>query len=322
MALKNQMHTFHQFIQPNMKDVAVAVSGGPDSMALLHMLSDIGGVRIQALTVDHGLRAESAREAKEVGAWVSGWPNVEHHILKWTGSKPKDALMERAREARYRLMHRYCARHGIPQLWLAHQRTDQAETFLFRLAKGSGVDGLGAMAEQQVYKDDLTLVRPLLNVSKSELEAYCLKHKIPFVTDPTNVNGKFARTRLRQSLPALEAEGLTEKRLAVTAKRMQRAREALDFYARKLVSSAVVYKKGKAEVDVRALMRVPMEIRIRAVRQVLAEMGGDGYGPRLERLEELLEGFFADVRSAKRFTLGGFLFSHDRKRGALVIQGE
>lgn len=295
-------------------------------MALLAMLSRAlskQNISIHALTVDHGLRADSAREANEVGAWIAGWPNVEHHILKWIGAKPKESVMERAREARYRLMQRYCARHKITQLWLAHQQTDQAETFLFRLAKGSGVDGLGGMAEQQTYKDtDLILVRPLLTVSKSELEGYCRKHKIPHVTDPTNSDVKYARSRLRRSLPALEDEGLSEKRLALTAKRMQRAREALDFYTGKLLDTAVTYKKGKAEIDVKALMRAPMDIRIRAVRQALATLGHRGYGPRLERLEELLEGFFADTDYAKRFTLGGFLFSHDKKHGLFIIQAE
>lgn len=293
-------------------------------MALLYLLSHYSKVKtIYALTIDHGLRKEAAQEAKQVGEWVSKWPKVEHRIIKWTGPKPKTAIMENARAARYRLMQKFCDGHGVKKLFLGHNQTDQAETFLFRLAKGSGVDGLGAMrVEQPLEGTGLILMRPMLNISKPELQAFCDSHKIPHVQDPTNRNMDYARARLRQSLPVLEEEGLSVKRLARTAKRLSAARDALDHYAEKLLCTGMVEERGRIVFSLSSLKRAPMEIRIRAIRRSLSLLETDAYGPRLERLEDLLEQVFANLGAAKRFTLGGFIFSPDVKRGRFTIAPE
>lgn len=304
--------------------IAVALSGGPDSMALLHLLSHRCDIQtIHAITVEHGLRKGSAQEAKTVAEWVREWPGVEHHILKWTGAKPEAAIMEKARTARYDLMAKWCTRHKIEELWLGHNQTDQAETFLFRLAKGSGLDGLGAMKPEQAYQETkLNLIRPLLNIAKKDLLDYCITHDIPHVQDPTNSNHKYARSRLRQSLPVLEAEGLSEKRLAVTAQRLARARAALDFYTGEALDGAASISKNKAAIELEIMATVPAEIRLRMVRHVLGQMGIDSYGPRLETLEDRLEEVFADLKKAKRFTLGGFLFSCSRRSKSFIIERE
>ncbi len=250
--------------------IAVAVSGGPDSMVLLYLLSQITGtqkgkkIKIYALTFDHDLRPESGAEANQVGEWVKDWPGVEHRILKWKGDKPETAIMENARDARYAQIAKWCAKHDVHELWLGHHQTDQAETFLFRLAKGSGLDGLGAMAERQPYaKTGLVLVRPMLNVSKKDIDVFCKAQKIPHVVDPTNRNLKYARSRLRQALPVLEAEGLSESRLAATIHRLDRARQALDFYADKLTRQAVVQGENQTSIKMKPLLAAPMEMRIR-----------------------------------------------------------
>jgi tRNA(Ile)-lysidine synthase len=301
--------------------IAVALSGGPDSMALLFLLSQLKiKTEIHAITIDHDLRKESAAEAKQVAKWMKDWPHVHHHILKWSGTKPATGIMERAREARYTLLGKWCKRHKITQLWLGHNQTDQTETFLFRLAKGSGLDGLSGMQAMQPYKGTgLMLIRPLLNIAKNDLQKFCIDQDIPHVQDPTNINLKYARSRLRQSLPILEAEGLSEKRLCVTAQRLARAREALDFYAKEMIENHAVIKPDQAVIPMDVLCAVPEEIRLRIVRILLAQMGNDRYGPRLETLEDRLVGFFANPGKAKRFTLGGFLFAHKRKTSVFTI---
>ncbi len=308
--------------------IAVAVSGGPDSMALLHLLSALVSqqkkkvkTEIHALTFDHGLRTESQTEARQVGEWIVDWPHITHHILKWTGAKPDSGIMEGARDARYAKLYTWCQKNGVHELWLGHHATDQAETFLFRLAKGSGLDGLCVMGERQSYADTaMVLVRPLLSLDKASIENYCEDVPIPFVRDPSNQDLKYARSRLRQSLPVLEAEGLSEARLAGTARRLTRARDALDFYADKIMRNAVVVNQDDAIVKMSALRNAPAEMRVRVIRRIAAEMGAGGYGPRLDRLEILVDAFFADLDQAKRFTLGGFLFSYDRKKDAFVMR--
>lgn len=313
-----------RFIKKPPRKIAVAVSGGPDSMALLHLAQAVmPRTEIHALTLDHGLRHESAQEAKQIAAWIADWPRVTHHILKWKGNKPESGIMEAARDARYDILCKWCGRNGIRQLWVAHHAGDQAETFLFRLAHGSGVDGLSGMAAVSPYRDSgIDVIRPLLDRTKDEIVAYCTRAKIPFVTDPTNTNMKYARARLRQALPLLEAEGLTEKRLARTATRMRQAREALDFYAARIVKRHAIITQARATVGLRALATAPGDMRIRVIRQVLDQMGAGAYGPRLDRLEDLVDGVFEDLAAAKRFTLGGFVFTPDMKRNVFSIVQE
>jgi tRNA(Ile)-lysidine synthase len=304
--------------------VAAAVSGGPDSMALCWLLSVWAkknkGPQIHAITVDHGLRGESAAEARLIGKRVTGWPQVHHQILTLSGLKGKRRVMERAREGRYELMAEYCRHHGVARLFTAHHLDDQAETFLFRLAKGSGPDGLAGIRSAYGYDENLTVVRPLLGIPKARLVATCKLNKIPFVKDPTNDSPAFARNRLRQAGKALEQEGLSAKRLGITAMRMRRACDALDDYADKVFRQAIrLDTMNKTAFDFATLADAPAEIRLRVLLRVMR--GDDGYGPRLERMESILAALFED-ENFKKATLGGFIIALERKKGLITLQKE
>jgi tRNA(Ile)-lysidine synthase len=302
--------------------LAVAVSGGPDSMALLWLLSQMDGPAIHALTVDHALRAGSAAEAVQVGAWVAGWPRVHHHVLIRGASAP-GRVMERARDDRYEMMATWCHDHNIAHLLTAHHRDDQAETFLFRLAKGSGLDGLGGIQAQTNYNDHLILHRPLLTVGKDILVATCAAHDIPFVRDPTNDNPAFARNRLRAAMDILAAEGLNTKRLALTALRLGRARRALDYYARRAYDTALLLKDDHQAIMKADLLRAePEETRRRVLLLAMAELDKSrGYGPRMEALEDLTTALFTDS-DFTRATLGGFIFAYKRKADQITVARE
>ena len=302
------------------QDIAVAVSGGPDSMALCHLLKGIG-LQVHALTVDHGLRAEAAEEAQKVGQWLEGWTGFEHHILKW-GSPTETALQEEARKARYGLMADYCREHGIAHLFLAHHRDDQAETLLFRLAKGSGLDGLAGMQALQEY-EGLTLVRPLLGVSKDALVKTCETAGVDFIEDPSNENADFARARLRQARAVLEEEGLSSKRLAVTAMRLSRARQALEIWAEEVYNQANIKNDAKRiEFQLKPLLSKPEEVIVRVVLMALEQFRPEfDYAPRMEKVEALVY----DLRSSDNFrkrTLGGVIFEVDHGEDALILSPE
>lgn len=303
--------------------LAVAVSGGPDSMALLWLAAQAGRGAVHALTVDHALRPDSAAEAAQVGRWAAGWPGVIHTVLTRDTIAP-GRVMERAREDRYALMAAYCRAHGIGALLTAHHRDDQAETFLFRLAKGSGIDGLAGMAAETAYDGRLMLRRPLLSFSKERLIATCDDNEIPFVRDPTNVNPAFARSRLRAAMDVLGAEGLNTKRLATTALRLRRAREALEHYAaRAFVAATIAHDEDRITLDAAILQGEPCETQRRVLTVAMTALrtpdAARGYGPRMETLEELSAGLFAaDV--FPRASLGGFLFS--RKNGRVIVEIE
>lgn len=308
------------------KPLAVAVSGGPDSMALCYLLSQwVGrnGTQIHAITVDHGLRPEAEKEAEQVGAWLADWPHIRHVILKRPPVETDSRIMEDARNDRYAMMAEYCAHHGIENLLVAHHRDDQAETFLFRLAKGSGLDGLSCMRAAQPYNDELTILRPLLAYSKADLVAVCADHALPYVEDPSNRNADYARPRLRKTAAALSEEGLTPKRLSVTAARMTRAREALEMITEDIFARAVQQSDmDKMALDYDFLMTQPAEIRLRVVLKLIDTLGPQRpYAPRMEKCEDLEHRIFGP-RPFKAATLGGVIFRRDKAENSLLAEKE
>jgi tRNA(Ile)-lysidine synthase len=269
--------------------LAIAVSGGPDSLALC-LLADrwarARGGRVLALTVDHRLRAESAAEARQVARWVKK-RGIAHRILAWKEPKPAANLAAAARAARYRLLVGEAAGRGILHVLLGHHLDDQAETLLLRLGRGSGVDGLSAMAAC-VELPELRLLRPLLSVPKARLAATLAAVRQDWIEDPSNRAEAYARARLRRSLAAVADAGVAARRLAGTARRLGRARAALEHAAAELAArAALIHPAGFVRLEPRALADAPEEIRLRVLARALMAVAGAAYPPRLERLEEL-----------------------------------
>ena len=299
--------------------IAVALSGGPDSMALAHALSVQGNAKIFALTVDHGLREGSDKEAEQVAQWVKDWPQVTHIILKWQADKPQTRIMEEARKARYDLMAGFCREQEIHSLYLAHHMDDQAETFLLRLAAGSGLDGLAGMRAQQNYDESLTLKRPCLSVTKEELITYCKENDIPFVLDPSNEKTDYARPRLRAARRVLEEEGLTSKRLSVTAMRLRRARSALEQITDEVFTAHCQQEAQGIMADWTALKSQPEEILLRLLLKAIDLAGpARDYPPRMEKVEDLLSRLLYDSNFSGA-TLGGCKFAWKGPDKALYI---
>lgn len=309
----------------DVKAVAVAVSGGPDSLSLLWLLCQQKryDFKIHALIIDHGLRTEAHEEARRVSKQVSAWGNVEAHILRWEGVKPDAAVQEAARTARYDLMEEYCKAHGIHHLFLGHHRDDLAETVLFRLAKGSGLDGLSGIRPVQAYSEHLVLLRPLLDCPKQALVELCDKNGIAFVHDPSNEKEEFARVRLRRSAEVLSEEGLSPKRLAVTAKRINRAREALEFYAEEAQKDCALEKKSKRiEYNFKKLQSYPEETVFRVVMAAFSHFNPQAdYAPRMEKVEALVYDLISTEHFRKR-TLGGVVFERNDTQDILILTQE
>lgn len=289
--------------------VAVAVSGGADSLCLALLAHDwaraMGGEAV-ALTVDHGLRPASAAEAEQVGRWLAKH-GMRHVILRWGDAKPDSDIQAQARAARYRLLEQWCAAHGVLHLLLAHHQDDQAETLLLRLARGSGVDGLSAMAP--VTEGFFArILRPLLSIPHAWLTATLFARGQQWVEDPSNRNDAFARVRMRGVLPALAAEGMSAERLAATARRMGRARAALeDMVAQAAARWVAPHPAGHAVVDPAVFRLVPEEVGLRLLSRLVQAVGGAAYPPREERvlaLHRRLLGGLARVVTAGGCRLG------------------
>jgi tRNA(Ile)-lysidine synthase len=296
--------------------IVLAVSGGPDSIALMWLAARwrralARGPRLIAVTVDHGLRSEAAREARDVKR-LARTLDLPHRTLRWTGPKPKTGLPAAARTARYRLLAQAARTHGATHILTAHTRDDQAETLLMRMLRGSGIAGLAAMARES-ERDGLLLARPFLNISKSQLIATLKKAKVGFADDPTNRDTNFTRPRIRAVMPVLAAEGGDARNLARLASRLARANRAVEvlvdgaehylalrdqgldanFGAKFFTAKSFAAKSFAANIsatntfDATAFAAMPDEIRLRLLLRAIDRSGHEGPAE-LGKVEALL----------------------------------
>ncbi len=304
----------------------IAVSGGADSMALLHLAARWAkqhprkGRKLVVATVDHGLRPESRGEAEWVGAEARAL-GLAHEMLAWQGGKPATGVQDAAREARYRLLSELAWRHraaGASAVVTAHTENDQAETFLMRLARGSGLDGLAGMsASRSLDRDaECRLLRPLLGVPGARLEATLRAAGLAWLEDPSNDCDRFERVRVRKAAAALAGLGLSPDKIALSARRLERARAALDEAATALHTTARLdlHDGIYASLDARAFLAAPEELRLRLLARLVAAYGGQSEPARLAKLESLLLRLAAPDFPAA--TLGGALLS---RRGSEIL---
>lgn len=284
--------------------LAVAVSGGGDSMALA-MLLEKAGHDFVALTVDHGLRDGSAAEARQTAAFFAA-RNIPHRLLVWEGDKPETNLQERARDKRYELLTAACHAEGCGILALGHNLEDQAETFWMRLAHGSGLDGLAGMASARDVAG-IRIIRPLLGFPRAELRDFCRAEGVPYADDPSNENEKFLRVRLRKVEDVLAAEGMTPVRLSQTMEKLHDARQALEWLAAEALAASAVFEDARATIDVVVWSRYPLDIRRRVVVRTMQRLAPRKYPPESEALARLCADLArADFRGR---TLGGLVFA-------------
>ena len=269
----------------------LAVSGGPDSIALMWLAARwrkalSRGPDLLAVTVDHGLREESAREAREVKR-LARELGVPHRTVRWSGEKPKSGVPAAARAARYRLLATVARQNGASHILTAHTRDDQAETLLMRLLRGSGIGGLAAMA-RQTERDGVLIARPLLNVSKAQLVATLEKAKIGYADDPTNRDVSFTRPRIRTVIEQISPEGGDARNLARLASRLARANAAIevlaDGAARYLALKGQTMRSPRgatsgaqrATFEAVAFASLPEEIRLRLLLRAIDRIGHEG----------------------------------------------
>jgi tRNA(Ile)-lysidine synthase len=311
--------------------IVLAVSGGPDSTALMWLAARwrralAKGPRLIAVTIDHGLRAEATREARDVKRLARSL-DLAHRTLRWTGAKPKTGLPAAARAARYALLAKAARQSRATHILTAHTRDDQAETLLMRLLRGSGIAGLAAMARES-ERDGLRLARPFLDVSKSQLVATLKKAKIEFTEDPTNRDPNFTRPRIRSLMPAIVAEGGDPRNLARLASRLGRANAAVEVLTdgaerylalrdrRSAEAGLDIGGSGSRSFDAEAFNAMPEEIRLRLLLRAINQFGHEGPAE-LGKVEALLSVL---DRTAAESAIGHRPNSNRPKRGAARLK--
>ncbi|HVX92321.1 MAG TPA: tRNA lysidine(34) synthetase TilS [Xanthobacteraceae bacterium] len=304
--------------------LVLAVSGGPDSTAMLVLVAQWRrrlerGPDLLAVTVDHGLRPESKREAAAVKRFAAEI-GIPHRTLRWSGKKPTTGLQEKARAARYDLLASAARRTGARHVLTAHTRDDQAETVLLRLARGSGLTGLGGMA-RLVALGEISLVRPFLDIPKARLVATLRAAGVTFAQDPSNHDPRFTRARLRRVMPILAGEGLDAGRLSLLARRLRRADAAIDAAvedAARRVTSVPWPHTGPVEFDAGAFAVLPTEVALRMLGRAIARVGDEG-PVELGKLETLFDGLRAALGSGS--AAGGAARFRRTLAGAVVTLG-
>ncbi|HEX6442165.1 MAG TPA: tRNA lysidine(34) synthetase TilS [Stellaceae bacterium] len=280
--------------------IAVAVSGGPDSMALA-LLADRWarrrGGQAWGLTVDHRLRPESAEEASAVAAWLAA-RGMPHEILVWAGDKPETGIQAAAREMRYRLLAGWCRVRGVLHLFTAHHREDQAETYLIRGRANSRVDGLAGISAVREF-DGCRVVRPLLTFPRARLAALLAEERQPFLEDPSNRSPAYERVRLRLGLDAGNIDQAIAASRDYGRSRTERERRLDQVLAR----YAAFHPAGFGVLDTMALAELDADVAGRALARLIATVGGSAYLARSERIARLRDALIASPRHAR--TLGG-----------------
>lgn len=284
----------------NIGRIAIAVSGGPDSMALLmlalQLAAQYSGVDIIAATVDHQLRSESGKEAQMVAAFCKQH-GIDHSILR-PDTPITGNVQSAARNVRYALLQRWAAQKRAQWLMTAHHADDQLETILMRLNRGSGVAGMAAIrarhngglgdgGQGDGTNANIPIIRPLLAISKQQLLAYAAAHDIPYVRDPSNDNRDFDRVKIRQALA--ECDWLDPVAANRTAQALDQANLALVWAGDYFAKSHMQYHAGRAEISPQDL---PQDILIRLVFLALQHIRPDyvARGSALERIVAQLQG--------------------------------
>ncbi len=265
-------------------------------MALTLLLGEYAkesGAQITAITVDHGLRDESAFEAKQVGLWLKKY-GINHHTLIWEGRKKSSNIQAMARNARYGMMADFCAMHDIKLLAVAHTIEDQAETVLMRLMRGSGVDGLSGISDSSdVF--GIKIIRPLLGATRSELREYLQNKTQPWVEDPSNENIKYKRVELRKFIKSSNEAELLTKRLFDTGTHMARAKDYIEQQiCKNLVGIFTFNEAGFYVININRFKALHHEERLRSLAAALQHAGGQKYRPRFENLSQLHDNIISD----------------------------
>ena len=303
-------------------DLAVAVSGGPDSLALAYLAkcySIKNQIKVKYFIVDHKLRKESALEAKTVKS-ILRKIDVDCKILKWNGKKPSKNIQAKARDKRYSLLANECKKSSIKYLLLGHHINDLFENFFIRLVRGSGLKGLISFSKNTKYKNkDLNILRPLLDLEKNDLLNISKKVFNFFVKDPSNTNKDYKRTRIRNLLNSLEKEGLDKNKLKLTINNLKDSDKSIKFYVnRNLKNNSVFSKRNNTHILNGSFFDQSHEIIFRSLTKVIHKMGKKYYPVRGKSINELIARI--NAKSFSKVTLGGCFI--DRVNNTILISKE
>jgi len=321
------------------KKIAVAVSGGADSLALtllLHEFSLPKKIKLFAVTIDHKIRQSSSKEALELGK-ILAKQKISHEIIAIDRKKiPQKNIEANLREARYEMLCDFCLKNKIEYLFLGHHVGDVAENFLIRLFRGSGLDGLSTIGEIANYQLPVTnyqlsitnrygevkIVRPLLDFSKDDLKKFLTEKKIKWFEDETNDDEKFLRNKIRKFLESFEDKNLIQKRIKSASDEISRMRDLFDDEMLDCAKQILEFNDlGYFLIDLKKFKKTEEKIALKILAYVLMEVGGEVYKPRLEKLKNFYEYLLKNDEIKPRNFYGCMAKKYDEKRIVIFREG-
>ncbi len=312
---------FNNILSKNKKNkrFVVAISGGPDSLALAalsNIFSHKKKFKFFFVLIDHGIRKNSSKEASEVKKLLKKH-SIQLKIIK-NNKKIFKNFQKSARDIRYKLLSDYCKKNNAKSLLVAHHQDDQVETFLIRLSRGSGVEGLSSMSELSKIKGNINLIRPFLDFKKKELSYISKKVFGKVFKDPSNKNKKFFRTNIRELRKTLEGKGINFDKITKSIRNISSSKEAINFYVEKSIKKFVKFNKKETILNLIQLRKEPEEIKFRIINLIIKKRNNSYYPPRSNKVLNLIKNF--EMNNLKKCTLGGCIF--ERKKSLLYVSQE
>ncbi len=290
--------------------IAVAVSGGSDSMALTLLTNNwakLNNIDLTALTVDHRLREEAKQEAKQVSIWLEKY-GIKHKTLTYEGKLPTSNIEAIAREYRYNLLCEYVIKNKIDYLFIAHNQDEQTETFFLNLSRGSGIYGLCGIPKITI-KNNVKIIRPMLIFTKYEIKEYLNSLNQKWIEDPSNLDIKYKRVKIRKLKSLLEELELSNERINKTRQNMERAKETIDFFVNECIKNSFYNNT----INKNKFLYYPDEIALRALAKIIQNLTKKTYPPRFESLENLYNKIKNNTLN-KGITLAGMKIYNDKDK--------
>jgi tRNA(Ile)-lysidine synthase len=298
------------------KKIAVAVSGGSDSMALCLLINEWAKQNqcaVVALTVDHNLRKNSFEEAKTVQTWMEN-KNIEHHILTWEHGPINTGIQKKAREARYEILTNFCNQNNIQTICTAHHAADQLETFLMRLSKGSGLEGLSVMKECSTW-NNVTIARPLLLVQPDILKQYLQAISQDYIKDPSNNNLKFERVQWRTFLKNMKEQGLLMEQFPQSLERLQSVNNFINETIEDVWDDVVSLSADCATLAIVPLLQLHECIATKIIARTLQHVSNKTYAAAYENMLDIFQQL--QENRFKKLSAGGCVI--EQQKAQLII---
>ena len=295
------------------KSYVIAVSGGPDSLALVSLskiYAEENKVKFYYILVNHNIRKNSLKEAREVQYLLK--KNKLNLVILNNKYKFNKNIQSNARKVRYELLSNFCVKSKVRNIITAHNLEDQVETFFIRLSRGSGLKGLSSMKFATKIENNISLIRPLLDIKKKLLIKISNLTFGKYIKDPSNKDKKFLRTKIRNLQTHLKKSGINYDQIIMSINNLASSNEILENYFKEKFSKGLIKSKKSLIIKLNNFLELETEFKIRVINNAIKELRRNYYNPRSKKVKILIEKL--EKKNFSKATLGGCIFLRENDK--------